>query len=127
MMAKLTHVEVQNTFLREGVLGVARIIEDASASAYTLRRALRELQDAPGTLEPGVIAELESLLAERGFLSTTLTKPDVGEERDYTIQEDSGRLVLKLPVDYLGRPKGRKLRVKFEVNGGRFYIPPDEE
>ena len=124
-MAKLTHTEVQNAFLKEGVTAVARIIDDATASSYTIRRALRELKESRADRD--TVGVLESFLAEQGFLTTALTRPDVGEERAYKIQDDNGRLILKVPVDYLGMRKGDEVVVRFDVDGGRFFRPSNEE
>lgn len=118
-MAKMTHTEVQNIFLKDGPKGIEAIIESSMASSHTLRRALRELRDDPGSLSASKIDELESVLSVNGFMSATMSKPDVGDRRSYKIQEESGRQVLKVPVDYLQQKTGSEILVSFDVNGFR--------
>jgi hypothetical protein len=118
----MTHTEVQNSFLKDGAAGIESIIENSTASPHTLRRALRELRDDPGSLPSSKIDDLEHVLDEHGFMSTAVSKPDVGDHRSYKIQEESGRQVLKVPVDYLQQATGSEISVSFDVNGFRGAI-----
>lgn len=124
-MTKLTHLEVQNALLKDGVDGIKKIIDEASASAHTLRRALRELKENPGNAAKQTKA-FEQLLDAGGFLSSPLTKPDVGDRRGYKIQEEGGRQIIKVPVDYLQQKTGSELNVSFDVNGFRGILPEEE-
>jgi len=121
-VAKMTHTEVQNAFLKDGAQGIEAIIEESTASSHTLRRALRELRDDPGSLPSSKIDDLEGVLDAHGFMATTVSKPDVGDRRSYKIQEESGRQVLKVPVDYLQQATGSEISVSFDVNGFRGSI-----
>lgn len=123
-MPKLNHTEVQLALFRDGVTGVESIIEDGAASAFTLRRALRELRDAEGA-DVLIIDELEEMLRRKGFLSQGLTKPDVGDVRGYKIQEERGRKILKVPVDHLQMDSGSEVMVRFEVNGFKGFLPKE--
>lgn len=113
---KLTHLEVQNLFFKEGSKAVVDIIEEELASSHTLRRALRELEQSSRAEEA---KKFRDVLQEKGFLSQAYAKPDVGDERSYKIQEESGRQVLKVPVDFLGQKAGEEIKVTFTVNGFR--------
>jgi len=116
-VSKLSHIEVQNVFLKDGVDGIAEVISSATASAHTLRRALRELRESPGSLGEERIGELEKLLEGLGFLTQPLTKPDVGDVRGYRPQREGGRKIVKVPVDYLELADDEVMRISFDVNG----------
>jgi hypothetical protein len=130
-LAKMTHLEVQNAVLRAGddvEAEVNRLIDEEAASAHTLRRALRELDEktADKYKRKGWIGErFAAILSERGFMAQALSKPDVGEVRTYKIQEESGRQIIKVPVDYLGQTTGAELKVSFDVNGFRGSVPEE--
>lgn len=123
VVGKLTHLEVQNVYLKRGVDGVREIIDDERASAHTLRRALSELED-----DKDVAAQpMADLLQRLGFLSTSLQKPDVGDVREYSIITEKGRQIVKVPVDYLQQETGSALRIRFDVNGFRGDVPEDKK
>jgi len=91
------HQTIQNSYHTKGVSGLDEMI-DAGASAYSLRRALRNLKEA-GCVDDAVI--FENHLQKRGVIRPRHkpTKPQPGETRPYRVQKGRGTKYLRLPVD----------------------------
>ena len=108
-MSRKDHRDVQLAFYQYGVSAIEKMIDTEEVSSHTVRRAFRSLEDdgAEG------LSTFEQLLRDRKFIGSGLTRPDVGDIREYKVQESESGEFLRLPVGYLGVKSGDMLRVRF--------------
>ena len=119
---KLDHRDVQLTYFRDGPGAVADLIDKGLVSRFTVRRALRAVQEENGTSGFDALAKV---LLERGISleqRPSKNKPEPGDVRKYRVQHAKGSLFIRLPVWHLGVKPGQEVEARFYVNSVKVEI-----
>jgi len=125
-MPRTSYQDVQIRVLQGKVDDVDGWIEEGAVSAHSLRRALAELEsdDQQGA---GHVVSFRALLDRRGFLTSPMMKPDVGEVRGYKSFEVDGSQYIRLNVTHLNEPTGTTFPCRFNVDDVRVRRPEDTD
>lgn len=117
---RIDHNRVQLEFLKAGAPQIEEWYREGAISEHTVKRAHKELEET----NPERAADFEVMLRRLKVITPRRgpTRPVVGDERPYKVQNVDGTPFLRVPVELLDVLKGGEVLVRFCPNGKRQIV-----
>lgn len=114
-----SHQDVQLAFYRDGLSAVEKMIEAGEVTGFSLRRALREMEESATGVNVSRVDEFRKMLDKAGFLpgKSGISKPEPGDIRSYKVQQGKSGKFIRGPVDHMDVEPGDNVRIRFTVGG----------